>query len=306
VDRVRPAHPVGSAHPVGPADPAAGPAGPDVPPEDRPQPDRGPLPEERGKAAESSIRPGSLDYDPDHEQDEDGGDCPDGPAGDPRPPAPVPALVNLVVHAGTLFGWDSTPTEAGGWGLLDADETRALVAAASLHPATRWCLTLLGLDGTAVAHGCSPGQHPWAPAREHDKPPGRRPPAPAEAASLAAFLRGLKVVQEPIATGNCDHAAAEPRYTPSRRLAHLVRARTATCDAPGCNAQAIHADLDHTEPYPQGPTCQCNLGPRCRRHHKAKQAPDWNVEQPEPGVIRWTLPSGRTHVTGPASYLLKR
>jgi hypothetical protein len=216
----------------------------------------------------------------------------------------MPAMINLVVHAGTLFGWDTTPTEVGGWGLLDADETRALVAAASQHPATRWCLTLLGLDGTAGAHGCSPGQHHWTPEEPQDKPPGRRPPDPAQVTALAAFLRGLNVTPEPIAKGDCDHAAAGSRYTPSRKLAHLVRARTVTCDAPGCSAQAVHSDLDHTTPYPQGPTCQCNLAPKCRRHHKAKQAPDWKVEQPEPDLICWTLPSGRTYTTRPTSYLL--
>jgi hypothetical protein len=122
--------------------------------------------------------------------------------------------------------------------------------------------------------------------------------------ALAAFLRGLNVTPEPIAKGDCDHAAAGSRYTPSRKLAHLVRARTVTCDAPGCSAQAVHSDLDHTTPYPQGPTCQCNLAPKCRRHHKAKQAPDWKVEQPEPDLICWTLPSGRTYTTRPTSYLL--
>jgi hypothetical protein len=105
-----------------------------------------------------------------------------------------------------------------------------------------------------------------------------------------------------VLVSECDHSAAEPRYTPSRRLSHLVRARTATCDAPGCAAQAVHADLDHTTPYPEGETDQCNLGPKCRRHHKVKQAPGWKVEQPTPGVIRWTLPSGRTHATGPTVY----
>ena len=250
---------------------------------------------------DAGSQPGSLDYG----HDEIGDDCPDDPACGPTPPAPMPALINLVVHAGTLFGWDTTPTEVGGWGLLDADETRALVAAASRDPATRWCLTLLGLDGTAAAHGCSPGQHPWVPEEQQGKPPGRQPPDPAQAARLAAFLRALNAIPEPIAKASCDHAAAEPRYTPSRKLAHLVRARTVTCDAPGCAAQAVHADLDHTTHYPQGPTDQCNLGPKCRRHHKAKQSPGWKVEQPAPGVIRWTLPSGRTHTTRPTSYLLK-
>jgi hypothetical protein len=246
----------------------------------------------------SAGQPGFLDYD----HDETDSDCPDAPTCDSRPPVPTPANINLVVHAGTLFGWDTTPTDIGGWGLLEADETRTPVAAVSRHPATRWCLTLLGADGTATAHGCSPGQHPRGSKESHDKALGRPPPKPAQMVCLAAFLRGLNVTPEPIPKGECSHAAAEPRYTPNRKLAHLVRARSVTCDAPGCSAQAVHADLDHTTPYPQGPSCQCNLGPKCRRHHKAKQAPDWKVEQLEPGVIRWTLPSGRTHTTGPTSY----
>jgi hypothetical protein len=257
----------------------------------------------------------------------------------------MPAMINLVVHAGTLFGWDTTPTEVGGWGLLDAEETRAIVEAASRHPATRWCLTLLGRDGTAAAHGCAPGRHLWTPHNQqdptdgHDQPDStgaprqqhgsvgiagsgrdsthppspqaptssagfnRQPtPAPAQAARLASFLRGLNPALELIAKGECGHVTAEPRYAPSRKLTHLVRARTATCDAPGCAAQAVHVDLDHTRPYPEGPTDQCNLGPKCRRHHKTKQAPGWKVEQPEPGVFRWTLPSGRTHTTKPTVY----
>ena len=267
----------------------------------------------------------------DYQHDEGGDGSEPGARGGARPPGPVPATINLVVPAGTLFGWDTTPAEAGGWGLLDAGETQDLVAAASRHPATRWCVTVTGTGGTAVAHGCSPGRHPWSgppgrPARPAGPPGGRgsgesasagppgpsaprasapaRPRAPAvgEAARLARFLRGLGLTVRPVARGSCDHAGAEHRYTPSRTLAHLVRARTAACDAPGCAALAVHADLDHTVPYPAGPTDQCNLGPKCRRHHRVKQAPGWKVEQPRPGVIRWTLPSGRVHVTGPTGY----
>jgi hypothetical protein len=47
---------------------------------------------------------------------------------------------------------------------------------------------------------------------------------------------------------------------------------------------------------------QCNLAPRCRTHHRAKQAPDWTVEQLAPGVTRWTLPSGRRHITTPTRH----
>jgi hypothetical protein len=102
------------------------------------------------------------------------------------------------------------------------------------------------------------------------------------------------------ATGRLGRTEAQ--YTPSRKLSHLIRARTATCDAPGCQNPAATADLDHTIPWPDGPTDQGNLATRCRTHHQAKQAPDWKVEQLAPGITRWTLPSGRTHVTTPTRY----
>jgi len=231
--------------------------------------------------------------------DEDDGHYDDPPA-PPRPPAPFPALINFTVPAGTAYGFSAAPGQIGGWGLTDPGDTRRLLQAATAHPRTRLCATLLGPDGTAVAHACARGQHPWIP------PPAtatsRDGPDPAQAAALAEFLRGLNLTFTPIAKGSCDHANAEDRYTPSRKLGHLIRARTATCPAPGCGAQAHHNDLDHTIPHPAGPTDECNLGPPCRRHHRVKQAPGWTLEQPEPGVMRWTTPSGRTYTTKPTVY----
>jgi hypothetical protein len=310
--------------------------------------------QERTAGPTNGGRP--LDYDHDNYDDYDDYDeglnttSPDATPPPPTPaaatsPAPMPATINLVVPAGTLLGWDTTPAEVGGWGLLDSDETRTVVAAASRHPATRWCVTVTGADGTALAHGCSPGQHHWtqhaqsgqntqgdqtvqgdqhsqgqqhARGHEHARgsqgaqgsdtgtsppgPVGPRLPTVAQAARLSEFLRRLNATLTPITQDTCDHTQAEPGYTPSRKLKHLIRARMTTCDAPGCAAQAIHADLDHTTPHPDGPTDQCNLSPKCRRHHKVKQAPDWKAEQPQPGVTRWTLPSGRTHVTTPTVY----
>jgi len=225
----------------------------------------------------------------------------DGAGPPPGPPAPFPALINLTVPAGSAFGWSSAPGEAGGWGLTDADETRRLLQAASQHPRTRLCVTLLGLDGTAVAHGCARGPHPWIPPpasadRNRDGPDAR------QAAAFAEFLHGLNVTFTPIAKGTCDHRNAENRYTPSRKLGHLVRARTATCPAPGCGAHSYHNDLDHTVAYPDGPTDECNIAPPCRRHHRVKQAPGWKLEQPEPGVMRWTTPAGRSYTTRPTVY----
>jgi hypothetical protein len=59
----------------------------------------------------------------------------------------------------------------------------------------------------------------------------------------------------------------EPRYVPSRKLADFVRCRDLTCRFPGCDEPAYRCDLDHTIPYPVGPTCASNLGCLCRKHH---------------------------------------
>jgi Domain of unknown function (DUF222) len=219
----------------------------------------------------------------------------------PGQSAPPPANLNLVIPIGTLLGWSTTPAQAGGFGLLDPDETRALAAAASQHPRTRWSITLTDPVGRAIAHGRARGQHPWEPPSP-EPPPGTAPPDADRAARLRHLIQTLNIIFDPIAQDTCDHRGAENRYTPSRKLKDLIRARTTTCDAPGCNAQARYSDIDHTTPWPEGPTEQCNLGPKCRRHHRAKQAPGWHVEQAEPGVTRWTLPNGRSHTTTPSTY----
>ena len=257
---------------------------------------------------------------PDDDDDEGGGPRP--PAGPGTPvggPAPLPALINLTVSAGTLYGWSDAAGEAGTWGLTDPADTRNIIQAASRHPRSRWCVTVTGPGGTAIAHGCARGQHSWTPQPRQNSPGSRDgpatgdgtrrpqpgdPPGPDEhqAAQLGQLLRELNLTLRPIASGTCDHRHREDRYTPSRLLKHLVRARTATCSAPGCGAQAIHCDLDHTRAYPAGITCECELGPACRRHHRCKQAPGWRLEQPEPGLMRWTTPAGRTYTTRPTVY----
>jgi hypothetical protein len=217
-------------------------------------------------------------------------------------PVPLPALVNLIIPAGTLLGWSTAPAQVGALGLLDPDDTRAVTAAAARHPRTRWCATLVAPDGTAIAHGCARGQHPrLLDGMGPQPPPGNREPHPPPQ-QLIELLHRLGLAFTPIARGSSDRMQAEEQYTPSRRLSHLVRTRSATCDAPGCQNPAVNTDLDHTVPWPDGPTDQSNLAPRCRTHHRAKQAPDWTVEQLAPGVSRWTLPSGRSHVTRPTQY----
>ena len=68
----------------------------------------------------------------------------------------------------------------------------------------------------------------------------------------------------PVARGPCDHAHAEIGYHPSRKLAHLIRARNATCTAPGCRLPAARCDLDHTVPVDdRAAYLRMRAGPPC-------------------------------------------
>jgi hypothetical protein len=226
-----------------------------------------------------------------------GGPPPGSPSDRTGRKTPAPALINITIPIGTLLGWSGTPADVGTWGLMEAATARDLIEAASRHPRTRWCYTVTGSGGAAIAHACAPGSHPWSPPQStRDGPAGPR------SAQLDELLSRLDAAHEPIAEGTCDHSHQEDRYTPSRKLKHLIRARTARCSAPGCGAQAITSEIDHTVPHPAGATCEHNLGPACQRHHHAKHAPGWNLEQTEPGVMRWTTPSGRSYTTHPTQY----
>jgi Domain of unknown function (DUF222) len=228
-----------------------------------------------------------------------------GPQDDPsanRPGADagpsVGAMITITVPHAALGGDCGPPGEVAGFGIVDHADTRDLVAAAAGHAATRWCVTVLNPDGTAAAHGCGAGSRRWPPGQG---PPGQGPPGVMTLRGLLEFLDIRKPT--PVIRGPCQHTRAEHRYRPSRKLQHLVRARNATCTAPGCGRRAASCDLDHTDPHRQGGrTCECNLAPLCRHHHRCKQAEGWWLEHPEPGVLVWHTPAGRTYTTTPTRY----
>ena len=64
---------------------------------------------------------------------------------------------------------------------------------------------------------------------------------------------------------------AQPGYRPSAPLAEFIRWRDLTCRWPGCDAPALGCDIDHTTPYPAGPTHPSNLKPYCRVHHRKRE-----------------------------------
>lgn len=101
--------------------------------------------------------------------------------------------------------------------------------------------------------------------------------------------------------------SVEPQYRPSAELDRAVRARDLTCRFPGCRRSALGTasgtDLDHTAPWPQGPTTWGNLAVLCRRHHRLKHSAGWQAELSSVGIMTWTTPTGRHYVTEPWHYL---
>jgi Domain of unknown function (DUF222) len=63
----------------------------------------------------------------------------------------------------------------------------------------------------------------------------------------------------------------EPGYRPSAALAEFVRLRDLTCRFPGCDEKAEVCDIDHTVPFPLGPTHPSNCKLLCRYQHRLKR-----------------------------------
>ncbi len=205
--------------------------------------------------------------------------------------------VNLTMPLSTWLCLSGTPGEVAGHGPVDAATCREL--AGLMNPATHWCLTLTDRDGYAVAHACARrGAAPPGPP-DHAPPvsfgPARPPPPTPDGIVWATGLRSKLQFLE---TGECSHTRQSPRYVPPPNLVHLIRVRQRTCTFTGCRRAAVRCDVDHTIPFDQGGlTCECNLAPACRRHHRAKQAPGWHLTQTEPGHMTWRLPHERTYAT---------
>jgi hypothetical protein len=190
----------------------------------------------------------------------------------------VAGTIHLTM-ALAAFAGSSQPGEVAGHGPVDAATSRLLAGWLARHPQTRWCLTLTRPGGTAAAHACAPA----------GPDPGQPP---------LAWAAGLRDRLQFLETGPCGHARQAGGYVAPAALRHLVTVRQRRCGHPGCRRPAARCDIDHTIPFDQGGrTCECNLAPLCRRHHQAKQAPRWHLDQPEPGVMIWRTPSDRVYQT---------
>ncbi|MGL4174555.1 MAG: DUF222 domain-containing protein [Dermatophilaceae bacterium] len=124
-----------------------------------------------------------------------------------------------------------------------------------------------------------------------------------EASTVAALLKTVPVqVGRALLDADTGTLASltTAAYVPTKVMREFVHTRDGTCRMWGCGRRAAHTDLDHTTPWPGGPTAPGNLVSLCRRHHRMKQHGRWRYTLHDDGDITWISTTGtvrRTHPT---------
>ncbi len=123
-------------------------------------------------------------------------------------------------------------------------------------------------------------------------------PIPADLArEIAADAVWTRLVTDPLSGALLDHGRTT--YRPPAALADFVRARDTVCRMPICRRRAADAELDHTVPFPDGPTAASNLYAGCTHDHHLKHDARWTVTQHCDGRITWTTPTGHPYTSEP-------
>ncbi|WP_222263759.1 HNH endonuclease signature motif containing protein [Modestobacter marinus] len=230
---------------------------------------------------------------------------------------PVQARLTIVAAVETLLG-GSGPGEVDG-DLVPAEMVRQLAIALGLLPRP---------EPTVVEDGESGPQPAVAEDQESGQQPSARP-LPDGRDALADLLRinrisGTALAERPhvalvdelngqlLALADATSLrrgsalgppGASPRYRPGEELDRFVRLRDRRCRFPGCRARPRRCDLDHTVPWPWGPTSHDNLCCLCRHHHRlSHQAPGWRLRATADGGLEWTTPTGQVATTHPPRF----
>ncbi|MFN8081575.1 MAG: DUF222 domain-containing protein [Kineosporiaceae bacterium] len=98
--------------------------------------------------------------------------------------------------------------------------------------------------------------------------------------------------------GKAPHALVR---TATGLLRELVQAREQCCTFPGCRRRAVTCEVDHRIPHSEGgPTCECNLHPLCKHHHRLRER-GFTPTLIDPGtglpITQWITPTGRVITT---------
>ncbi len=229
--------------------------------------------------------------------------------------AATAAVVHVLASRATVDGTSDDPGYLPGHGILPAESVRDLVAHAKIKPIVIPTPDTAGertgdTADTATATEAAANTD-TAAGTDTASTTGT---ADSEASADANAAAGTGTT-EGTGTGNAENAdttgvqspaepaaatAGEPQYRPSVALSEFIRWRDLTCRFPGCDAPVERCDIDHTEPWPAGPTHPSNNKLYCRAHHLVKTfCPGWVDHQSPDGTVEVTTPTGHTYVTEP-------
>lgn len=225
---------------------------------------------------------------------------------------PGPGLIARV----TLTIPVSSPDRPGGTdGPAEIDGSAEIGGQGEIGTSRCGGVSVIRRDGVGLIPGGPPDASGEIPVSSQGRP-GLADPAgwdclpvlrPVLAAALRAATRAAARCSAAgtgaVNTDECTHGDAVSGYRVPGALRALIEARDQTCRFPGCRQPAWRCDQDHTVAYQRGgPTCPCNLGAACRRHHRLKQHPDWLLTQPRPGVLTWRTPAGLSYPVTPETH----
>ena len=104
---------------------------------------------------------------------------------------------------------------------------------------------------------------------------------------------GAELTPMPVPSAGCP---ADAGYRPSAKAKNFVQWRDLTCRWPGCDRPAWRSDIDHTTPWPYGPTHPSNTKCYCRTHHLIKTFhAGWTEKHLPDGTLLLTSPTGHQY-----------
>ena len=193
--------------------------------------------------------------------------------------------VGLVLHADTFFGdgpAKDAPGEMRGLGAPSPVDPRsaALMAAGDIAGGAGVRVLLVDRDGVLTRTLRLPGRALGL--REGEA-----------SVSRTDFVAAVRQALHEVPVLETDG------YEPTVAIDEHVRTRSTRCTAYDCARCSDRCDLDHTTPWPRGPTSARNLAPRCRRHHVVKTRRLVRVVQHDDGTVSSTSLLGTTVTTAP-------